>query len=253
MSRTRATGPDWWAMDTESALETISADGQRLTETAADVGAEVPTCPGWTVHDLLGHIGRIHRYVAEHVVRRATERLPYDVIEDVPRGEAVREYARTGLATVLDALSGLNPSEPMWTWSDRHEAGFFVRRMLHETAVHRFDAESSSGQTTGIDDDQGADGIDELYHDVMTFNLRRFPRPVPAGSLHLHRTDGPGEWMLRPAGDAIELSEGHEKGDAAVRGPGGELFLAMWGRIPLDSLEVFGDEEVARAWVELSP
>ena len=240
-------------MDTESALATISADGHRLIEAAAAVTADVPTCPGWTVHDLLGHVGRVHRYVAEHIARRATERLPFDVVEDIPEGEAVRDYARAGLASVLDALTGIDPAEPMWTWSDRHEAGFFLRRVLHETAVHRFDAESSSGQTTGVDDDQGADGIDELYRDVLTFSLRNRPRPTPTGSLHIHRTDGEGEWMLRPAGDSISVSEGHEKGDAAVRGPGGELFLAMWGRIPLDSLEVFGDEEVARAWVELSP
>ena len=126
--------------------------------------------------------------------------------------------------------------------------------MVHETAVHRFDAEISIGETNGVNDDQGADGVDELYADVMSFALRRRPRPLPTGSLHLHRTDGgEGEWMLRAEGDGIAVSHSHEKGDAAVRGAGGDLFLAVWGRVPLDRLEVFGDDAVARAWVDLSP
>lgn len=241
-------------MDQESALAAISTDGRRLLEAAVDLDEVVPTCPDWTVHDLLGHIGWVHRYVAEHVVQRATERVPPEVVETAPEGDAVRQYAESSLATLLDALASVEPAQPMWTWSDRQEAGFFIRRMVHETAVHRFDAESALGETTGVDDDQGADGIDELYGDVVSFALRRGPRPLPTGSLHLHRTDGgEGEWMLRADGDVIAMSHGHEKGDAAIRGSGGDLFLVMWGRIPLDRLEVFGDDVVARAWVDLSP
>ena len=241
-------------MDADSALVAISNDGRRLLEAAVALDEVVPTCPDWSVHDLLGHIGWVHHYVAAHVAQRATERVPPEDIEAAPRGEAVREYAESGLAAVLEALGSVDPALPMWTWSDRQEAGFFIRRMVHETAVHRYDAESAIGQTSGVDDDQGADGVDELYRDVMAFALRRSPRPLPTGSLHLHRTDGgEGEWMLRSDGDVIAMSHGHEKGDAAVRGAGGDLFLAMWGRIPLDRLEVFGDDAVARAWVELSP
>ena len=34
----------------------------------------VPSCPEWTVADLLGHVGRLHRWVAQIVVDRATDR-----------------------------------------------------------------------------------------------------------------------------------------------------------------------------------
>lgn len=147
-------------MDADSALVAISNDGRRLLEAAVALDEVVPTCPDWSVHDLLGHIGWVHHYVAAHVAQRATERVPPEDVEAAPRGEAVREYAESGLAAVLEALGSVDPALPMWTWSDRQEAGFFIRRMVHETAVHRYDAESAIGQTSGVDDDQGADGVD---------------------------------------------------------------------------------------------
>jgi uncharacterized protein (TIGR03083 family) len=241
-------------IDAESALQTIAADGHRLLDVAVDLEARVPTCTNWSVHDLLAHIGSVHRKVTAQVVRRATERVPPDVIDSPPEGELVREFAESGLLSLLDALEGVDPTEPMWTWSNRHEAGFFIRRMVHETAVHRFDAEAAVGDTTAVDDAQGADGIEELFGELLPYLLEHRPRPLPAGSLHLHRTDGgDGEWMLRPMGETIALGHGHEKGDAALRGPGGDLFLAMWGRIPPEQLELFGDAAVARAWVGMSP
>ncbi|MFQ5556469.1 MAG: maleylpyruvate isomerase family mycothiol-dependent enzyme [Acidimicrobiales bacterium] len=241
-------------MEPAAALGIIARDGHRLIEvSAANLHAPVPSCPGWTVGQLLGHTSRIHRRVSEHVVRRATERLPDDIIPAVPAGDAVLGYAEAALARLLDALRDLDPTEPMWTWSHQRDGAFFVRRMLHETALHRWDAEAATGYAEPIPGDQGADGIDELYDIVLPFSLTHRPRDLPVGSLHLHRTDGDGEWMLTTTDDSISLARTHAKGDAAVRGGGGDLFLVVWGRRPIDGLELFGDPEVAQAWVGLAP
>lgn len=241
-------------MDRETAMAAIAADGRRLIEAAAEVDAPVPTCPDWTVHDLLAHIGWVHRFVREHVVRNAPERLSPEIVESGPAGEAVRAWAADGLESLLESFSTVDMDAPCTTWGETQKTGFFVRRMVHETAIHRVDSESSSGEPAGIDDGQGADGVDELYSEVLAYAVRRWPRPLPAGSLHLHRTDGgEGEWTLRAEGGRIVLSRGHEKGDAALRGGAGDLFLAVWGRLPLDRLELFGDEAVAREWLDLTP
>ncbi|MCY4036689.1 MAG: maleylpyruvate isomerase N-terminal domain-containing protein, partial [bacterium] len=51
----------------QSGGEAIAAAGKR------DLEAGVPSCPGWTVHQLLAHVGRVYRSVGRHVAERAVE------------------------------------------------------------------------------------------------------------------------------------------------------------------------------------
>ncbi len=47
-------------------LDAIRTNATALVDAAdaAGLDAPVPTCPEWTVADLLGHIGRVHRWAA---------------------------------------------------------------------------------------------------------------------------------------------------------------------------------------------
>ncbi|WP_320779684.1 maleylpyruvate isomerase N-terminal domain-containing protein, partial [Streptomyces sp. CRN 30] len=84
-------------------LSALLADG-------ADLGATVPTCPDWTLEELVRHVGRALLWT-EHIVRtRATADLPVD---DVPgtggparRGDAgaLREWLAGCGAGVAGAL-----------------------------------------------------------------------------------------------------------------------------------------------------
>ena len=74
----------------------------------------------------------------------------------------------------------------------------------------------------------------------------------PSSTLHLHRTDGDGEWLLSSAGDQLVVGHEHAKGDAAARGTASDLNLLVWGRRQ-PTLEVFGDEAVLDAWLALAP
>ena len=44
----------------------------------------------------------------------------------------------------------------------RRVAQVWARRQAHETAIHRYDAESASGDVNGFDLDFAVDGIDEI-------------------------------------------------------------------------------------------
>ncbi len=73
--------------------------------------------------------------------------------------------------------------------------------------------------------------------------------PLP-GSVHLHATDTPGEWVVRPGPDgAPVVTAEHAKGDAAIRGPASDLLLVLWRRVGLDAVEVIGDRAAAAALI----
>src|SRR5439155_3667823 len=127
-------------------------------------------------------------------------------------------------------------------------SGFWPRRMAHETAIHRVDGELAAGRTvatlTAIDPEVAADGIDEFL-DLM------LPADVTfdaAGTIHVHATDTPGEWLIRVGPDGVTVTKEHAKGDVAVRGPAQDLLLLLWNRRGPDGLEVFGDQSLLDAW-----
>jgi hypothetical protein len=64
-------------------------------------------------------------------------------------------------------------------------------------------------------------------------------------TVHLHRTDGDGEWLIT-IGDPPTIERGHAKGDLAVRGAAGQLLLWAWNRPA--HVELFGDSGLAEAW-----
>jgi len=244
-------------MSTEQAVyrEVLRAGGEAVAAAGRrDLDAAVPSCPGWTVHRLLAHLGRVYRSVGRHVAERATEMIPADQIPRPPaESAAILEWFEQGHRFVQEALDGAGPDEAVWSWADQHTVAFYVRRMAHETEIHRWDAEAAFGEPSPIDSDLGADGVSELFEVLLPF-APNWDAALPDASLHLHRTDGAGEWLLVNDGGSVKVSRQHAKGDAAVRASGGDLMLLAWGRIGLDSpgVEAFGDADAARAWLALS-
>ena len=240
-------------LDRDIYLGAIEREGQLLLKAAdGNLGGIIPACPGWTVQTVLVHLGRIYRSVAEHVASRSTEMIRFEKTPS-PDSFEVINWFRESQGLLLDALRNADPSDPAWTWSDDKTAGFYQRRMAHESAMHRYDAEAASGTPAAFDGDIAADGIAEFYEIVMPFNLARRDVTLPSGSLHLHRADGEGEWMINAVDGAVAVTHEHGKGDAAVRGPASDLFVFAWHRGMPDTLQIFGDEAVARAWAALAP
>jgi uncharacterized protein (TIGR03083 family) len=64
---------------------------------------------------------------------------------------------------LLNVLKTVDPAAPSWTWWPPDQtAGFWVRRMAQETAIHRVDGQGASGGVTSVDAELAIDGIDEL-------------------------------------------------------------------------------------------
>ena len=70
----------------------------------------------------------------------------------MPEGRADRPgRGRAGGATsttgTIDTLEALDPESPAWNWAPQaKKAGFWHRRMAHETSVHRWDTQMALGR-----------------------------------------------------------------------------------------------------------
>ncbi len=239
------------AVDPAHRVARIEADGRRLLEVAGrDLTAAVPACPGWDTQRLVGHTARVWKSVGAHVATQATEMIPGSDIASPPDGDGVIDFAAEALEELLEAFVGVDPQTPVWTWTSQHDVAFYHRRMHQETLMHRIDAEQAVGDPSAVDSDDGSDGVDELFSVIV---VGRSGDDLPTGSLHLHRIDGDGEWLLDVVDGTVAVRHEHAKGDAAIRATGDDLLLAMWRRRSLVGLEVFGDLTVAEAWADLSP
>jgi uncharacterized protein (TIGR03083 family) len=233
-------------------VEAIRADGAGLAAAASAAGLRtpVPTCPLWSVADLLGHVGRIHRWVAQLVAQRATERGAHWSEAEPPGDVGLLAWFTEGVPLLADALESAGPDARVWSWTADATSGFWARRQAHETSIHRYDAQLAAGRPLPPDGALAADGIDELLEVLPYRPTQRHPGG-DGETVHLHCTDRDGEWLVRLLPVSIEVTRAHAKGDVAVRGAASDLFLYLYGRVGSDALEVFGDADLLALFREL--
>jgi uncharacterized protein (TIGR03083 family) len=229
---------------------------------AADPATPVPTCPEWTLRQLLRHVGRGNRWAAQIVADRLDEPLdPRDVREGKPPedADAAIDWLNEGARLVIDAADGAGAHTQVWTFLGPKRADWWIRRRLHEATVHRADAAIALGENYRLAPELAADGIDEWLERVAV-EARGDASPLDAGqTLHLHATDdsleAAGEWSIAGTGDGIAVSHEHGKGDAALRGTAEDLLLAVVRRrsVADGGLEVFGDSAVWDGWLDRTP
>lgn len=221
-------------------LAALASDGRRLVErVAAAPDAPVPACAPWTAEKLGRHVAGLWAWVTA-CVEQAPAPVDPASLPVPPKGEALVAFATQALDSVLEALAEADPEARVHSWAGPRPAAWWLRRLAHETAVHRVDAEQAvDGADSGVAADLAVDGIDEV---LATYAPLAY-QPGAAATVHLHATDAQGEWII-DLGDELEVRHEHAKGDVAARGPAGELFLVLWHRHPIDGLEVFGEATV---------
>ncbi|MDT0301800.1 maleylpyruvate isomerase family mycothiol-dependent enzyme [Streptomonospora wellingtoniae] len=255
-------------LTTERLAEALADQTEGVVALAhgAELERQVPTCPDWDLRELLRHIGRAHRFSADTVRRRVSHPGELASPNDFPAPDeagALAEWLRTGARELRVAVEDTGADVPVWNFSGRRrETGFWLRRMVHETSVHRADVAMTVGAPYEVAPDVAADGISE-WLDLVTGPGAAEARPEAAEALrgqgqtlHLHATDprglGPaGEWLIRREPDGVTWHHGHQKADTALRGPAADLLLAFLGRIPRtdERIEVLGDTALLDHWL----
>ncbi|MET9675461.1 maleylpyruvate isomerase family mycothiol-dependent enzyme [Streptomyces sp. NPDC006482] len=247
-------------------LTALEAAGLALAEAAAEAGpdAEVPTCPGWQIRDLLRHTTTVHRWATAFVVEGYTSYHP-DGGEPALDGDELLAYYREGHADLVAALRAAPETLECWTFLPAPSPlAFWARRQAHETAVHRADAESALATGPGaVDPTLAADGIDELLRGFHGRDSSRVRTPGPR-TLRVRATDTGDVWTVRLSatepprterggeGASKERTAEQAAADVEFSGAADRLYLTLWNRLPADAVTVTGDDAIARLWRENS-
>lgn len=157
-------------------LECLEADYRRLREVVpGHLEGRVPSCPEWSVDDLVRHLGEVYLHKTTAMREGAEpENWPPDYVKDAAAVELLDDAYRqlTGEFVTRD------PAEPSGTWYGPDQtAGFWIRRMAQETVIHRIDAElGARKQVTPVADDLAIDGIDELLKVFVSYSVSNWAR-----------------------------------------------------------------------------
>lgn len=250
-------------MDFASAyLEQTRAFGDLIRD--ADPSTPVPTCPGWTLDQLFRHVGRGDRWAAQIVREKRDQFLDFRSVDGgkppPDRADAI-SWLHGGAQRLIDAVEQSGVETPVWTFLGPRPANWWIRRRLHEAAVHRADAAIAIGSDFTLEADIAADAITEWLERVaIQAGSDGAPLPLEDGdTIHLHATDPglvePGEWTIRVADGAITFAHEHGKATVALRGGATELLLALLRRISIadTGVEMFGDGTVWQKWLDRTP
>ncbi len=236
--------------------ELVAAEVERLAGTVEgdDLVAPVPTCPPWTLRDLLEHVGGVHRWAANHVLTLSPKRIPSKEMDLGIPGEAKEfpGWLRDGGEILAEAVRGADPGAEMWAWGADKHVRFWPRRMLHETAVHRADAELALGIRPAIPPDVAYDGVDEFL-DNLPHAEYFAPNVVKlrgeGETLALRSPDA--RWLITLEPDRFTWShDAPGAATASVDASAEDLVLFVYGRRkPGDGVAVSGSDEVLGRWI----
>jgi len=241
-------------------LSTIEADAARIRLAYdTDPSARIPWSDRWSVGTVARHVAGAHHVVAGIIHGRPTADFGLaESIEQPPKGDpGFPAWSAAGTDALCDALRSTDLDEPCWTSMPAGRGvRYWLRRMTHETLVHRWDAEIGAGLDPGpFDTAVAADPVDEYLALAVPAicTLRRSPaRPA----VHVACTDADLEWYLQFA-DAGGCSVGDLPVPVAatLRGPAAGLLLALMGRQSFEEagVELQGDPSVLERPGDLLP
>jgi uncharacterized protein (TIGR03083 family) len=239
-------------VDIGAHVKAIQEHGVGLADAAERTGldAKVPTCPDWTVRDLLGHQGQVHRWAATYVT---TGRTDTDVdLADVPDDRELLAWFRDGHAGLVDGINRAPADLECWSFLPAPSPlAFWARRQAHETTIHRADAEAADGKPLDVDPALAVDGIDEL---LLGFYNRKRGRLVadPALTLGIRVTDAqPADaWTVVIGPERREVTRGQATGECVVSGNASDVYQFLWNRRDRSAIGLTGDPAVLDLWTE---
>ena len=224
----------------QSENETFAAAARINLET------RVPTCPGWTLRDLVIHHGSFQAWITGMLLERAQSPVAPVTVALDRDADVLGWYIPIGDRLVATLLE-IGPDAAMWDATGQQRSGAWARRQASETSVHRWDAQHAHGRAQPIL--HAGDYIDEMLTLLVPNLVKVFGAPTPTGTLSLESTDENRVWRAAwdpAAWESGQLEQVHGEADARLIGTTSDLFLALWRRP--NAAEVVGNTASLTSW-----
>jgi uncharacterized protein (TIGR03083 family) len=238
----------------ERHLEILARAGADLREQALIAGLDAPvaTCPEWTVADLVGHLGAVHRWAVANLTGGEHDRAA--ALQEAASSDDLLAWFADGLDELVATLRNApDDVEAMVFLRDAPPPRrFWARRQAHETLIHGVDVLAAalgrlpaSGECA-VPPDIAVDGLDELLFGFLT--RRRNSIQLPGiQCLTVTTTDTGESWTLHLGADGVTTVAGSdESADAVLSGTAVALYLGLWNR----GDEFDGPAEILAGWRE---
>jgi uncharacterized protein (TIGR03083 family) len=224
----------------------------------------IPTCPGWSLNDVLRHVGRGDRWAAQIIADRVDGYLDPRTVENgkppAEPDEAIN-WLHGGAQRLIDAIDDIGVETPVWTFLGPRPAYWWARRRLHEATVHRADVALALGLDYSLAPELAADGIGEWLERVASV-AGGDDASIPLQDGHtvaLCATDPgvgvAGQWTIRADAGRISWSHGVQDGTVALRGSAVTLLLALVRRVRTEDTDIAlsGDASIWHKWLDHTP
>ncbi|MEU7436080.1 maleylpyruvate isomerase family mycothiol-dependent enzyme [Streptomyces sioyaensis] len=209
-----------------------------------DLDVRVPSCPDWSLRDLVEHVTEVHRFWAAAVAAGLSEKPPTVASADGTLSADLLARSAAATEELIAALRAAGPAAGCWTWWGDSgipmTSGAVARHQVQEAAVHAFDAQLATGTPQPIPAVVALDGIAEFIR-LSHGTARPWPHePVRIG---LHSAEG-ASWLIDLTNAGSHLIEGHHETHVGLHGSASNLLLTLHGRLPLDSVRSEGDRTI---------
>ncbi|MFG2599782.1 maleylpyruvate isomerase family mycothiol-dependent enzyme [Streptomyces sp. NPDC048462] len=254
----------------EHVRQAIVEHTRQLAASAAAAGpdAAVPTTPGWTITDLVRHLGQSQHWVAEIIERRITDPalLPTEMAvlpDDARQWQAWLSQSAQRISSACgdDALDA-----PVFNAAGDKRSGtrFWMSSALNEAVIHGFDAANAAGRPVDIRPDIAAALISN-HLTMLTSPTWEMQRSESAHAIRgtgqtlqwlaTDTADQAGAWLVERRPDGATWHHATRQADVTVTGPAQSLLLALTRRLPLTSQEathisIDGDTGLAQHWLD---
>lgn len=223
-------------------IEAIADHGRYfLGLTPSQLAVEVPSCPGWTVQDVVRHVAAFAAGCrAWCEIDDPGDAGPFAVmtatmakVQPLPLDQLVVELDRYDTA-----LAGRPPESPVWGHLGRESIAWHGWHSMNEWGIHRHDVETALGQPSHLTIDRSVDAL-KWTTDYVFPMIQKFRQIEPFDAVRLIADDG------------MDYVAGYGDPTATLRGSARDLLLHLWRR-PHGPVTIEGNPLAARAYSGLA-